>query len=140
MGDAGTIADWHETRDFGQPKRLSVRDLRSGGVSSRVEDSAFGYSRRTLPLIFDWDPAKARSNARKHGVTFEEASTVFGDRLSLTIPDPDVRGSEARFVQIGTAFRNRLVVVIHVERGDTIRLISARPATRAERTAYEEGS
>jgi uncharacterized DUF497 family protein len=73
-------------------------------------------------------------------VTFDEALTVFGDPLSLTIPDPGSRAFERRFAQVGHSSRGRLLVVIHADRGDTIRLISARPATRAERTTYEEGT
>lgn len=93
-----------------------------------------------MSLQFEWEPLKARANARKHGVTFDEALTVFGDPLSLTIPDPGSRAFERRFAQVGHSSRGRLLVVIHVDRGDTIRLISARPATRAERTTYEEGT
>jgi uncharacterized DUF497 family protein len=93
-----------------------------------------------VALSFDWDQAKAHANARKHGVTFHEALTVFGDSLSLTIPDPDSRVFERRFAQVGLSSRGRLLVVIHVDRGDTIRLISARQATRAERKTYEEGT
>lgn len=93
-----------------------------------------------MSLQFEWDPAKARTNARKHGVTFDEALTVFGDLLSLTIPDPGALTLEQRFAQIGLSSHGRLLVVIHRDRGDTIRLISARPATRAERRTYEEGT
>jgi len=89
-------------------------------------------------LSFEWDPAKAKANQRKHGVSFSEAATAFGDPLSLTIPDPEHSVGEARFVFVGLTFQGRLVVVAHVERGDTIRLISARLATRVERRAYEE--
>ena len=91
-----------------------------------------------MPLSFEWDKKKARSNARKHGITFEEASTVFGDALSLTIPDPAHSESEERFVTMGNSHRGKLVVVVHTERGDNIRLISARPANRRERRKYEE--
>ena len=93
-----------------------------------------------MSLKFEWDPAKARANARKHGVAFEEAASAFGDPLSLTIPDPSSRALEHRFAQLGVSDRHRLLVVIHVERGDTLRLISARPATRGERRKYEEGT
>ena len=89
-------------------------------------------------LSFEWDPSKAESNERKHGVTFSEAATAFGDPLSLTIPDPEHSVGEARSVLVGLSFQGRLVVVVHVERGDSIRLISARLATRVERRAYEE--
>ena len=89
-------------------------------------------------MRFAWDTRKAASNARKHGVTFAEASTAFGDPLSVTITDPDQPADEARFVLVGLSARGRLLVVAHSERGDTIRLISARTAEPAERRAYEE--
>lgn len=89
-------------------------------------------------LSFAWDHAKAASNERKHGVSFEEATTAFGDPLSLTAPDPDHSVGEARFVLVGVTHRGRLVVVAHVETEDRIRIISARPATRAERKSYEQ--
>jgi uncharacterized protein len=91
-----------------------------------------------MSLQFTWDPQKAGANLRKHGVGFPEAATAFADPLSLTIPDPDHSVGEARFVLIGQSERRRLVVVAHVERGDLIRIISARPATRSERKTYEE--
>ncbi|HEX4627291.1 MAG TPA: BrnT family toxin [Gemmatimonadales bacterium] len=92
-----------------------------------------------MALRFSWDAAKAASNLRKHRVSFPEAATAFGDALSITIPDPDHSVGEERFLLIGLTERGRLVVVAHRERGDEIRLISARPATRGERTTYEEG-
>jgi uncharacterized protein len=91
-----------------------------------------------MSLQFTWDPRKASSNLRKHGVGFPEAATAFADPLSLTIPAPDHSVGEERFVLIGQSERRRLVVVAHVERGDLIRIISARPATRHERKTYEE--
>ena len=92
-----------------------------------------------MPLGFSWDPRKAASNERKHGVSFEEAVTTFGDPLSLTIPDPEHSETEHRFVLLGLSTGNRLIVVGHVERGGDIRIISARLATRRERIEYEEG-
>ena len=89
-------------------------------------------------LKFAWDGQKAGSNARKHGVSFAEASTAFGDPLSITIPDPDHVADEERLVLVGMSIRGRLLVVAHSERGGTIRLISARPAQPSERKAYEE--
>ena len=83
-----------------------------------------------MPLSFEWDEKKARSNANKHGVTFDEASTVFGDARSLTIPDPMHSEVEERFVTMGSSHRGKLVVVVHTERGDNIRIISARAANR----------
>ncbi len=92
-----------------------------------------------MPLQFEWDETKARTNLAKHGVSFEEASTVFGDPLSLTIPDPLHSQTEERFLVLGHSFRGGLLVVAHTERGDRIRIISARRATRHERRTYEEG-
>ncbi len=93
-----------------------------------------------MGLEFEWDQAKAKSNLRKHGVGFEEASTVFGDLLAITITDPAHSEVEDRFVTVGESNRMRLVVVSYTERGDRIRIISARIATRNERRPYEEGT
>ena len=92
-----------------------------------------------MPLGFEWDEAKAAANLTKHGVSFEEAATVFGDPLSLTIPDPAHSQAEDRFVIIGQSHRRKLLVVVHTERGDNIRVISARRASKRERKVYEEG-
>ncbi len=92
-----------------------------------------------MPLGFSWDPRKAASNYRKHGVSFEEAVTAFGDPLSVTIPDPWHSQNESRFVLLGLSGSSQLLVVAHVERGDDIHIISARLATRRERNEYEEG-
>lgn len=93
-----------------------------------------------MPLRFSWDPRKAASNIRDHGVSFEEAVTAFGDPLSITIPDPLHSQSEDRFVLVGLSANSRLLVVVHAERGDDdIRIISARLASRRERIQYEEG-
>jgi uncharacterized protein len=91
-----------------------------------------------MSLQFTWDPQKAAISLRKHKVGFPEAATAFADPLSLTIADPDHSVGEERFVLIGQSERRRLVVVAHVERGDLIRIISARLATRRERKTYEE--
>jgi len=91
-----------------------------------------------MGLTFEWDKKKAASNFRKHGVSFEEAATVFGDRLSLTVLDPDHSRGEERFIVIGLSAFGRLLVVAHTERSDTIRIISARLATRGEKVSYEE--
>ena len=90
-------------------------------------------------LEFEWDPDKAASNAAKHGVSFEEAATVFGDPLSLTVYDPDHSQDEDRFITMGSSVDNRLLLVSHTDREDRIRIISARLATRRERKAYENG-
>ena len=87
-------------------------------------------------MQFEWDRAKAAANLRKHRVSFQEASTVLLDPLSTTFPDRASEG-EQRFVTIGISALGRLLVVAHTERGDTIRLISARRATRRERGFYE---
>jgi len=92
-----------------------------------------------MALLFRWDDRKARGNHRKHGVPFDEAVTVFGDPLSRTIDDPDHSVGEDRFVTVGFSLRYRILVVVHTERGDAIRIISARPATRREIQGYEEG-
>ena len=91
-----------------------------------------------MSFTFEWDPEKARENERKHGVSFPEATTAFGDLLSVTVPDPDHSTSEARFLTIGMSHQQRLLVVAHADRDDVIRLINARATTRAERKAYEE--
>jgi uncharacterized DUF497 family protein len=93
-----------------------------------------------MALVFEWDSDKARGNIVRHSVTFEEATTVFGDLLSMTIPDPlHSHIGEERFVTIGVSHRGRLLVVVHRDRGDRVRIISARKATRRERVEYEEG-
>jgi uncharacterized protein len=89
-------------------------------------------------MNFEWDEAKARSNQAKHGVSFEEASTVFGDPLSLAIPDPAHSQVEDRFIILGSSHLRKLLVVVHTERRDNIRIISARRASRKERRDYEE--
>ena len=92
-----------------------------------------------MSLVFEWDEHKAHQNLQKHAISFEEAATVFGDPLSLTIPDPLHSELEDRFVIVGESIRQRLLVVVHTERGNHIRIISARLATRRERKTYEEG-
>jgi len=92
-----------------------------------------------MPLQFEWDSKKAYSNKNKHGITFEEASTIFGDTLSITIHDPAHSIGEDRFITIGTSIKNKLIVVAHTDRGDIIRIISARKATRNEKSQYEQG-
>lgn len=91
-----------------------------------------------MPLNFEWDERKAKSNKKRHGISFEEASTVFADSLSLTIPDPLHSEGEERFIIMGRSEKQRLLVVVHMERDNSIRLISARHATARERKAYEE--
>jgi uncharacterized DUF497 family protein len=93
-----------------------------------------------MPIKFEWDKRKARQNLRKHRVDFAEASTVFADTLSITIPDPDHSADEERWVTIGLSNRQRLLVVVHIEEEESIRIISARTAERLERRKYEEGN
>jgi hypothetical protein len=93
-----------------------------------------------MSVTFEWDPQKAKENLKKHGVSFEEASTVFSDTLSLTIDDPLHSEDEERFVIIGESIKRRLLVVVHTDRGHRIRIISARIATSHERKNYEEGN
>ena len=88
-------------------------------------------------LAFEWDPTKAKSNEQKHGVTFDEASGAFADTLSVTIYDPLHSDEEDRFILIGISFQNRILVVVHTDRGNKIRIISARKATKEERKFYE---
>ena len=88
-------------------------------------------------LSFEWDTQKAATNEKKHGVPFAEACTVFADPLSLTIDDPLHSDDEERFIIIGLSYKNRILVVVHTDRGDTIRIISARKATKTERSYYE---
>lgn len=89
-------------------------------------------------MKFEWNPEKAKSNDAKHGVEFEEASTVFGDELSVTGADLAHSSSENRFVTIGLSSQGRILVVSHTDRGAVVRIISARPATRKEKRIYEE--
>jgi len=91
---------------------------------------------------FEWDPDKAASNIRRHGVSFDEALTVFGDRLARTDPDPNHSDGEDRFTTIGLTRQGRVVIVWHADRleddgEDVVRLIGARRATSSERRAYE---
>ncbi len=90
-------------------------------------------------MKFEWDPRKAALNLAKHGVSFEEATTAFRDTLSATALDPDHSVGERRFVTFGLSSKGRLLVVSHTERGETIRIISARCTTKQERIIYEEG-
>jgi uncharacterized protein len=91
-------------------------------------------------LLFEWDTEKAKKNVKLHDVSFDEASTVFKDNLSLTIYDPLHSEEEVRLILIGNSCKNRLLVIVHVERGDRIRIITARKATKKEREQYEENA
>ena len=89
-------------------------------------------------MEFEWDPRKNEANIRKHGVAFSEAATVFGDVLSITVPDPDHSQEEDRYIITGVSGQNRLMMVAHLERGERIRIISARELNRSEKRDYEE--
>jgi len=89
-------------------------------------------------MKFEWDPIKAHANEQKHGVTFDEASTVFGDDLSVSGRDLDHSVGENRFVTFGLSSQGRVLVVSHTDRGGVIRIVSARPAIRKENRIYEE--
>jgi uncharacterized DUF497 family protein len=87
---------------------------------------------------FEWDPRKAEINYRRHGISFHEASSVFGDPLASTFLDPDHSDREQRFITVGVSNASRLLMVAHADRSETIRIISARKLTARERTQYEE--
>jgi len=89
-------------------------------------------------MEFEWDQNKVIKNIQKHGVSFYEAATVFGNSLSVTFPDPDHSTQENRFIIIGLSNIGRLLVVAHTYRKKRVRIISARKATRHERKYYEE--
>ena len=88
--------------------------------------------------FFEWDSEKAETNLIKHGISFEEAATVFYDLLSLTVPDPVHSDEENRFIITGFSDKQRQLVVVHTDRGDKIRIISARLATSSEKRKYEQ--
>jgi uncharacterized DUF497 family protein len=90
-------------------------------------------------MRFEWDPLKAAKNLKRHGVSFPEATTVFGDPFELTIPDPDHSLDEQRFLSVGMSAGNRLLLVSYTERGSIIRIIHARTAASKERRAYDSG-
>lgn len=93
-----------------------------------------------MALVLEWDPKKAASNRRTHGIDFHEAGTVLDDPLSVTFSDPDHSAEERRYLTIGASTTGRILVVSHTDRGEAVRLISARRATRRERKFYEEGN
>lgn len=89
-------------------------------------------------MTFEWDSRKDAQNRRKHGVSFHEAATVFGDPLALSYPDPDHSVTEKRFLTVGKSTAQHLLIVAHADRGESIRIISARETTPRERIQYEE--
>ena len=90
-------------------------------------------------MRFEWDASKAAKNFRKHGISFSEGVTVFDGPLAVTGSDPDHSDTEERLITFGTSSDGQLLVVSHAERGETIRIISARKTPRRERQIYEEG-
>ena len=90
-----------------------------------------------MAYSFEWDPKKAASNLREHGISFDEATTVFGDILAMNMPDPDHSEGEQRFLVLGMSGASRLVVVSYAERPPRTRIISARLAASHERRKYE---
>jgi uncharacterized DUF497 family protein len=92
-----------------------------------------------LAVQFEWDPEKAAANLAKHGASFEEATSVFGDPLATTISDPDHSVGEERFLTTGVSIEQRVLIVWHTQREDVIRIIGAREATPRERRVYESG-
>ena len=90
-------------------------------------------------MRFEWDLKKASANLKKHGVSFQEAATVFGDPLAITFEDPDHSGGEERHLTLGLSLQGRLIVVSHMERKYRTRIISARLMGRKEKVIYEEG-
>jgi len=92
-----------------------------------------------MNMKFEWDPRKAASNLKKHGVSFHEAASVLGDPFSITYHDPDHSITEHRFITVGMSQSGRVLMVAHTDRGDNIRIISARKTTRQERRYYEKG-
>jgi len=91
-----------------------------------------------MSVKFEWDPNKARSNRRKHGISFDEASTVFNDPFFITFLDIEHSQDEERYITLGISADQRLLMIAHTERGEVIRIISARKATKNERRFYEE--
>jgi len=92
-----------------------------------------------MVMQFEWDPKKATQNVEKHGVTFQEAATIFGDPLAITFYDPDHSTSENRYITFGLSVQKRPIVVSHTERKGRTRIINARLMDRKERKIYEEG-
>ncbi|MBI4838730.1 MAG: BrnT family toxin [Nitrospirae bacterium] len=90
-------------------------------------------------MQFEWDPDKSEANLKKHGISFNDASTVFGDPLAITFNDPDHSIREHRFLTFGYSRKSQFLVVVHMERHGKTRIISARRATRQERKIYEDG-
>jgi uncharacterized protein len=109
--------------------------LTPAGLDGYTHNGDFG----DMSLIFEWDEAKANENLKKHKISFDEARTVFGDSLSITIHDTEHSKDEDRYIDIGLSNKGRLLVVVYCEREPKrIRIVSSRKATIAERKDYEE--
>jgi hypothetical protein len=119
--------------------RGAIVDARVPQVSGDVDSPGKTTNRYTRSMEFEWDPEKDADNQRKHGVSFDEAATVFGDPRAWTITDPDHAVDEQRFLTTGISTQQRLLIVAHTDRDDWVRLISARSVTAAERRTYEQG-
>jgi uncharacterized protein len=91
-----------------------------------------------MALIFEWNEEKAEANVRKHGVSFDEAKTVFNDPFAMTIPDPEHSSDEDRYIDLGMSARGRVLLVWYTERGANVRIIGSRKATGSQRQRYEE--
>ena len=125
-------------QSYWNPLQLSWSVRLRTGRGGHVRTSYVHYG--VADLHFEWDPAKARANLRKHGISFDEAETAFADEYALVLPDPDHSSTDdERLVLIGLSAALRVLVVIHceLEDGNVIRLISARRATRSERAQYD---
>jgi uncharacterized protein len=126
-----------------RPGRMSAASAQASSTPGRSGrwGTAPGRSSRlyTLPVRFEWDAGKASHNLAKHGVPFEEATSVFSDGFFLTVADPDHSLAESRYIIMGQSTQGRLLVVSYTERPPAVRLISAREATRRERQVYEKG-
>jgi hypothetical protein len=124
--------------------RVGSRRVGAKATASEVESlnltGAFPFFEDDVPPGFEWDTTKATSNYKKHGVTFNEASTVFDNRLAVTVYDPDHSEKEDRYLTIADSARNRMLVVSHTDREDHTRIISARLAEPSERRDYENGT
>ncbi len=108
------------------------------GILHEQNVNKYSANARMITEGFEWDSEKAASNVRLHGVTFDEASSVFSDRFAITVYDVRHSEGEDRYVTFGISGLGRIVAVMHTERGENLRLISARKATRRESKAYEE--
>jgi len=92
-----------------------------------------------MKLNFEWDEENAKANFKKHRVSFDEATTVFIDPFSITVPDPYHSVDEQRYIDLGSSDKGRVLVVVYTERGSNIRIINCRKATSSERKLYEKG-